>query len=99
MSQRQRPRVFLTPTQREGLWSLSRRRAHPAPAGSKSMEKARQPPTSPGGISRAPDPRDLLRRAWSFSRPLTFIGLAMLTLAATTVGIILDPHAITGAPA
>ena len=56
--------------------------------------------TSPGSMFRAPDPRDLLRRAWSFSRPLTFVSVAMLaTLAATTVGIILDPRVITGAPA
>ena len=56
--------------------------------------------TSPGGTFRAPNPRDLLRRAWSFSRPLTFVSLAMLaTLAATTVGILLDPRVITGAPA
>lgn len=56
--------------------------------------------TSPRGMFRAPDPRDLLRRAWSFSRPLTFVGVAMLaTLAATTGGILLDPRVITGAPA
>ena len=56
--------------------------------------------SSPGGMFQVPDPRSLLRRAWSFSRPLTFVSVAMLaTLAATAVGIILDPRVITGAPA
>ncbi len=56
--------------------------------------------SSPGGMFQVPDPRDLLSRAWSFSRPLTFVGLAMLaTLAATAVGVLLDPRVITGAPA
>ena len=47
-----------------------------------------------------PDPRDLLRRAWAFSRPLTLVGAAMLlTLLAALVGILVDPRVITGAPA
>jgi hypothetical protein len=49
---------------------------------------------------RIPDPRDLLRRAWAFSRPLTLVGVAMLlTLLATLVGILADPRVLTGAPA
>ena len=49
---------------------------------------------------RVPDARDLLRRAWAFSRPLSFVGVAMLlALAATLVGILADPRVITGAPA
>lgn len=49
---------------------------------------------------RVPDPRDLLRRAWAFSRPLTLVGLAMLlTLLAAVAGILVDPRVVTGAPA
>ncbi|MDQ3302719.1 MAG: hypothetical protein M3518_05135 [Actinomycetota bacterium] len=49
---------------------------------------------------RIPDPRDLLRRAWAFSRPLTLVGLAMLlTLLAALAGILVDPRVVTGAPA
>ena len=49
---------------------------------------------------RIPDPRDLLRRAWAFSRPLTLVGVAMLlTLLAALVGILADPRVLTGAPA
>jgi hypothetical protein len=49
---------------------------------------------------RVPDPRDLLRRAWAFSRPLTLVGVAMLlTLLATLAGILADPRIVTGAPA
>jgi hypothetical protein len=50
--------------------------------------------------TRVPGPRGLLRRAWASSRPLTFVGVAMLlTLAATMVGFLLDPRVISGAPA
>jgi hypothetical protein len=50
--------------------------------------------------TRVPGPRELLRRAWASSRPLTFVGMAMLlTLAATLVGLLFDPRVITGAPA
>jgi hypothetical protein len=50
--------------------------------------------------TRVTDPRALLRMAWASSRPLTFVGVAMLlTLAATMVGLLLDPRVITGAPA
>lgn len=50
--------------------------------------------------TRVPGPRGLLRMAWASSRPLTFVGGAMLlTLAATMVGLLLDPRVITGAPA
>jgi hypothetical protein len=59
-------------------------------------------PESPSlaGRTRVPGPRGLLRRAWASSRPLTFVGMAMvLTLAATLVGLVLDPRVITGAPA
>jgi hypothetical protein len=46
------------------------------------------------------DLRPALQRALSISRPLTIAGLAMLlTLAATLVGLLLDPRVITGAPA
>lgn len=49
---------------------------------------------------RVPDSRDLLRRAWTFSRPLTLVGAAMLvTLLAALAGILVDPRAVTGAPA
>jgi hypothetical protein len=49
---------------------------------------------------RIPDLRDLLRRAWAFSRPLTLVGVAMLvTLSVVLVGILVDPRVITGAPA
>ena len=40
----------------------------------------------PGG------PRGFLRRDWASSRPLTFVGAAMLLpLAAAMVGLLLDP--------
>ena len=56
--------------------------------------------SSPGGIFQILDPRGLLRRARSFSRPLTFVSVAMmLTLVATGVGILLDLRVLTGAPA
>ena len=49
---------------------------------------------------RIPDPRDLLIRAWAFSRPLTLVGVAMpLTLLAALAGVLVDPRVITGAPA
>jgi hypothetical protein len=49
---------------------------------------------------RIPDPRDLLRRAWALSRPLTLVGVAMLlTLLAALVGIFADPRVLTGTPA
>jgi hypothetical protein len=49
---------------------------------------------------RVPDPRDLLRRAWAFSRPLALVGVAMLlTLLAALAGILVDPRVVTGAPA
>ena len=57
-------------------------------------------PAFPDSRPRIPSPRNLLRRAWAFSRPLTLVGVAMLlTLAVTLVGILLDPRVITGAPA
>jgi len=44
--------------------------------------------------------RDLVARAWSLNRPLTFLGLAMIAvLAVATAGLVLDPRVITGAPA
>jgi hypothetical protein len=47
-----------------------------------------------------PNPRDLLRHAWAFSRPLTLVGVAMLlTLLAALAGVLVDPRVITGAPA
>ena len=49
---------------------------------------------------RASGPRDLLIRAWSSSRPLAFVGAAMLVvLAVSLAGLLLDPRVITGAPA
>lgn len=49
---------------------------------------------------RALDPRVLLSRAWGSNRPLTFVGVLMLvTLMGTLVGLLVDPRAITGAPA
>lgn len=49
---------------------------------------------------RVPDPRDLLRRAWAFSHPLTLVGVVvLLTLLAALVGIFVDPRVVTGAPA
>src|SRR5215210_3448661 len=49
---------------------------------------------------RMPHPRTLMRRAWAFNRPLTFVGVLMLiTLAGTTVGILVDPLILTGQPA
>src|SRR5918993_3129097 len=62
------------------------------------MDTSESPPRA--GITRVPGPRGLLRRAWTFSRPLTFVGGGMLlTLAATTAGLLLDPRVIIGAPA
>ena len=62
------------------------------------MDTLKSPPRA--GTTRVPGPHDLLRRAWTFSRPLTFVGGAMLlTLAATMAGLLLDPRVITGAPA
>lgn len=59
--------------------------------------------SSPRVGSRLPGPAtllDLLGRAWSFSRPLTFVGVAMvLTLVAALAGVLFDPRVITGAPA
>jgi hypothetical protein len=55
---------------------------------------------SRAGRTRVPGSRGLLRRAWASSRPLTFVGGAMLlTLAATMAGLLLDPRIIPGAPA
>ena len=55
---------------------------------------------SRAGRTRVPGSRGLLRRSWASSRPLTFVGGAMLlTLAATMAGLLLDPRIITGAPA
>jgi hypothetical protein len=49
---------------------------------------------------RMPDTRALLRRAWAFNRPLTFVGVLMLvTLIGTLVGILVDPLVLTGQPA
>ena len=63
-------------------------------------ERRLNTPAFPDSRPRIPSPRDLLHRAWAFSRPLTFVGVAMLlTLAVTLVGILLDPRVITGAPA
>ena len=46
------------------------------------------------------DPRAALARAWAANRSLTLLGVLMLiTLAATLVGLIVDPRVITGAPA
>ena len=46
------------------------------------------------------DPLVLLRRAWGSNRPLTFVGVLMLvTLMGALVGLLVDPRAITGAPA
>jgi len=48
----------------------------------------------------APSPTALLRRAWAFDKPLTFVGAAMVAvLAAALVGLVLDERVITGAPA
>jgi hypothetical protein len=45
-------------------------------------------------------PLDLLLRSWTMNRPLTVVGVAMLlTLAAATAGLVLDPRVITGQPA
>ena len=50
--------------------------------------------------ARAFGPRGLLGRAWSSSRPLTFVGATMLlVLAVSLAGLLLDPRVITGAPA
>ena len=47
-----------------------------------------------------PDPRTLLRRAWTFNRPLTFVGvLILITLASTLVGMLVDLLVLTGQPA
>ena|SRR5215218_8529070 len=55
---------------------------------------------SRAGRTRVLGPRGHLRRAWASSRPLTFVGGAMLlTLAATMVGLFLDPRVLPGAPA
>jgi hypothetical protein len=52
-----------------------------------------------GGV-RMPGPRDLFRRAWVSSRPLTFVGASMmLVLAVALIGLLVDPRVITGAPA
>jgi hypothetical protein len=41
-----------------------------------------------------------LRRAWTANRPLTLVGVTMVALlAATIVGLAIDPRVITGAPA
>ena len=46
------------------------------------------------------DPRDALRRAYAANRALTLLGVFMLiTLAASLVGLLVDPRTITGAPA
>jgi hypothetical protein len=45
-------------------------------------------------------PRDLPGHAWSSSRPLTFVGAAMLlVLGVAVVRLLLDERVITGAPA
>ncbi len=49
---------------------------------------------------RAQGVRGLPGRAWASSRPLTFVGGAMLlVLGAALIGVLLDPRVITGAPA
>jgi hypothetical protein len=46
------------------------------------------------------DPRVGLARAWALNRSLTLLGVLMLAaLAATLVGLLLDPRQIAGAPA
>ena len=46
------------------------------------------------------DPRPALARAYATNRALTLLGLLMMiTLAITLVGLLVDPRAITGAPA
>ena len=53
-----------------------------------------------GSRAPLPGPREALRRAWAFSPPLTFVGVAMLlTLLVALAGMVLDPRVITGAPA
>lgn len=55
---------------------------------------------SPNSGMPIPGPREVLRRAWAFSPPLTFAGVAMLlTLSVSLAGVLLDPRVITGAPA
>jgi hypothetical protein len=62
------------------------------------MDTSESPPRA--GITRVPGPRGLLRRVWTFSRPLTFVGGTMLlVLAVSLAGLLLDPRVITGAPA
>src|SRR5215210_5050943 len=47
--------------------------------------------------ARAFGPRGLLGRAWSSSRPVTFVGATMLlVLAVSLTGLLLDPRVITG---
>jgi hypothetical protein len=48
---------------------------------------------------RASGPSGLLGRAWSSSRPLTFVGATMLlVLGVVLAGLLLDERVITGAP-
>ena len=47
-----------------------------------------------------PDLRALVRRAWAVDRPLTLtVGIMVVTLGLTLVGLVVDPRVITGAPA
>ena len=49
---------------------------------------------------RVPVRRSLAGRAWASSRPLAFVGAAMLlVLGVAVVGLLLDERVITGAPA
>ena len=46
------------------------------------------------------DLRALVRRAWAVDRPLTLtVGIMIVTLGLTLVGLVLDPRVITGSPA
>lgn len=52
------------------------------------------------GLPTRFDPIAALDRSWRANRPLTAVGgLMLLTLAAALVGLVVDPRAITGAPA
>lgn len=61
-----------------------------------------QPASTPSLLAPTPlrfDPRRALAAAWTANRPLTLTGALMLaTLAATLVGLLVDPRVVTGAP-
>jgi hypothetical protein len=51
-------------------------------------------------VTTMPPPGKLLRRAWMIDKPLTLVGLTMgVVLLVATVGLVVDPEVITGAPA